>query len=528
MRRIPGKILLLALLLPLGLLAGGVRATVDKKEVTKGDTVTYTIEADGKEVKFPVIKEINGFPILGTAQQSRITIVNGDVKRTVVKSFTFAPMKSVTIPSYEVEVDGQSFRTDPVEVKVVDQPSTTSATTVGTSLTLHLDKSRAKVGEPVEMEVTLRYPSGRNVVQTEVQKPEFENVWIKQVGRPVREVRGDEVIERYRYLIFPQRSGSFVLGPLTAKIARRVRVKPPISDPFFDQDDFFNDFFARLEWKRIASNKVEMQVDPLPGGVELYGDFTIRADVDKRKVKAGKPVQLTVTVEGEGNVEDIPKFDFDIPDAVVYSDDPVVKEWVRNGRYGGRFVQRITIVPERDFTIPSLTLRYYDAKQKEVVEKRTAPIEVKVTGTPHRTIAAAKPAEPEISDTSSASSEQERPAVSAESAGSVFSFWLAAVLLLSGVGLGAGGVLFWQRFASELHVRGTKSVPTAEAIRKARSDRELFDLLLPYAKEDEEIEKALQNLEANLYRNEKNAIDRELLAEIVEEIEERQSGPKKA
>ena len=524
MRRIPGKILLLTLLLPLALLAGGVRATVDKKEVARGDTVTFTIEAEGKEVKFPVVKEIDGFPVLGTARSSHITIVNGDVKRTVVKKFTFAPMKSVTIPSYDVEVDGHIYQTRPIEVKVVDRPSAPAATG-GASLTLHLAKSRARVGEPIEMEVTLRYPAGRNIVQTELEKPQFENVWIKQVGQPVREVRGDEVVERYRYLIFPQKAGRFKLGPLTAKVARRVRVKPPISDPFFDQDDFFNDFFARLEWKRIASNSAELQVDPLPGGVELYGDFTIHADVDKREVKAGKPVELTVTVEGEGNVEDIPKFDFDIPGAVVYSDDPVVKEWVHGGKYGGRFVQKITIVADQDFTIPSLSLRYYDPSQQKVVEKRTPPIEVKVTGTPPGAAASSKPAQTqEMGSLPAPSPESGKLAEKASSGGKAIEPWLTAALLLLGVLLGAGGVRMWESVAPRLRGRGKKPLPAADAIRKARSDRELFDLLLPYAKEDEEIETALQKLEANLYRGEKNAVDRELLAEIVEEVEERRQG----
>ena len=527
MRRNPGKFLLLALLIPLALLAGGVRATVDKKEVTKGDTVTLTIEAEGREVKFPVVKEIDGFPVLGTARSSHITIVNGDVKRTVVKSFTFAPMKSVTIPSYEVEVDGQTFRTDPIEVKVVDKPSTPTAGTGGTVLTLRLYKTRAKVGEPIEMEVTLRYPSGRNIVQTELEKPQFENVWIKQVGRPVREVKEDEVVETYRYLIFPQKAGSFRLGPLTAKIARRVRVKPPISDPFFDADDFFNDFFARLEWKRVASNTIDLQVDPLPGGVELYGDFTIRADVDKREVKAGKPVELTVTVEGEGNVEDVPKFDLDIPGAVVYSDDPTVKEWVHGGKYGGRFMQKITIVADRDFTIPSLSLRYYDPKEEKVVEKRTAPIEVKVTGGSHSTVASTKSSGPKVSNAPSSPSKEESSAATSESDGKAPSSWLAALWILTGIVLGAGGLLLWQRLSEKLRTRSARGVPTADKIRKARSDRELFDLLLPYAKEDEEIETALQKLEANLYRGEKNSVDRELMAEIVEEVEEREPGAKR-
>ncbi|RKZ06616.1 hypothetical protein DRQ05_04485, partial [bacterium] len=69
MRRLPGKILF-TLLFPWLLFAAGVHLDVDKKEVLRGDTVTLSITAEGENIEFPVLKEIDGFPVLGTSQSS--------------------------------------------------------------------------------------------------------------------------------------------------------------------------------------------------------------------------------------------------------------------------------------------------------------------------------------------------------------------------------------------------------------------------------------------------------------------------
>jgi len=521
MRRIPGKIFVTMLLALLPLLAGGVQVSVDKQEVVRGDTVTFSITAHGSDVKFPTVRQIGGFPVLGTATRSNIAIVNGGrVDKSFTKSFTFAPMKSVTIPPMKVTVDGQTVMTDPIEVKVSDAPAPSAASGGnGPALTLSLSKTHARVGEPLQLEVRLRYPRNAHYAQVDLPTPEFPNFWIKPVGDATRRIEGESVVETRRYLLFPQKAGRYTLGPVTARIARRVRVKPPINDPFFN-DDFFNDFFARLEWSRIASDSLTVDVDPLPGGVDLYGDFSIRVKADKREAEADKPVRFTITVEGEGNVEDIPKFEPDIPDAVVYADEPQVKEWLKNGAYGGTFTQNVTVVAERDFTFPSLTLRYYDPKTGKVVEKKTAPIAVKVKGGKSR--AAASVAAPQTKEPGGpgggVGATRQAASAAVGAPGSALPLWAVIALVAAGAAAGAGAVAGWQR----LRRAGTrkKTVPAARRIRKARSDRELFDLLLPYAKEDPDIERAVKALEENLYGGAKHRIDKELMAQIVEELEE--------
>lgn len=515
---------LIALLLPLWVCAANVHIEVDKPEVTRGDTVTFTIRADGSDVSFPTVKQIGKYPILGSAQSSNITIVNGSVKRTFSKSYTFAPMEDVTIPPLTVEADGKRVQTEPLTIHVVDTPAP-SAGGAEAQLLISLSKKRAKVGEPLELNVTVRYKPDAGFVQMEMPKLELSDFWIKKVGDAIDGVEGSYRTKTQRYLIFPQKAGVFQVGPLTMKLAKRVRVRQPFgNDPFFN-DDFFNGFFAQLKWTRIASNRKTLHVDPLPGGVELYGRFDIHAEADKTVVEANKPVRVNVRIDGEGNIDDIRKYDPHIPDAVVYADDPKIKTRLINGRYGGTFTQTITVVADHDFTFPSLTLRYYDPDQKRVVEKRTAPIDVHVKGGVKKAPPAAtsQPKEENVAGTEINEHKKSLAAMETEYRSST-PIWLA---FAGGFLLGALTLWLVVRYGTRFKKKKEPEDIVTQILR-TKDDRTLLALIIPYAMKDEELKAITRHLEAKIFGNEKYKPDREKIAAIVADLldDERISGIK--
>ncbi len=516
MRRALGKIALL-LLVPILALSATVKVTVDKESVAKGDTVTFTITAKGGDVKFPTIKSIGGFPILGSSQSTNISIINGSISKEYSKSFTFAPMQSVTIPSFDVEVDGKVLKTNPIKIEVLQAPKPTAASGGENSLVLKLNKSSAYVGEPIELEITMRYRRDKNFVEAQLQKPQFANFWIKQLGEPKEFNEGSYRVKRYRYLIFPQKAGEYKLGPLTAKFARRVLMKTPLSnDPFFD-DDFFNSMFARLEWRSVVSNAPELHVKALPAGVQLYGEFDIRAFVDKREVDANKPLHLTIEVEGFGNIDDVKKFEPDIVDAVVYAEEPKIEAYMDGDRYAGKATQKITIVADRNFTIPSFVLRYFDSKRGEVVEKRTEPIDIVVKG--------AKPSAKQESldkgDTDTAlKAEQEKesspPTVRGEDEKRGSFSWLYLIFsFLAGVGI----TLVWVNFKRFKIKSESGESSIVDRVKRAKNDRQILEILLPYAKKSEFLNKVIRDLEENVFQKGKNKIDKKAIIEELEELD---------
>ena len=500
------------------LFAAGVKATLDKREIYRGDTVKLTITAEGDDVRFPVITKIGGAAVLGTSSAQQTTIINGAVTQSRSQSYTFAPQKTTKIPPFSVDVDGKVYKTAPLTVKVVKP--TASKAGAPFVLEMKLSKNRVKVGESVRLDLKFKQKRGVKADKIELTPPSLENFWVKEIKGSKQSLEGDYVVQTYSYLLFPQKPGEYTIPAVVANIGTRVPIKRGMgvfSDSFFD-DPFFNSFGSSLQWKKLFSNEEKLHVDPLPDNLEVYGHFSIKADVDKHEVTAGKPVNLTITIEGEGNVDDIQKFDLDIPDAVVYSDEPKVTSHLENGKYKGTFTQKVAIVADHDYTIPPVTFTYFDSKTQQKKRIKTEPIEIKVKGGGTKTAASTPKLEtsPQLQKEIAKAADtgkSEVKVVTKETDGKTKYLYLLAGLIL-------GGVLTY--FAMEYRPQNGKKAPKpiTKQIRKAKSDKALYNLLLPYAKEGEYIQQVLHKLEENLYKGANHKIDRDALVDYFEEVVE--------
>ncbi len=514
-----GRIILL-LFLPFALFAASVSVKVDKKAIYPGDIVFFTIEANGGDnVVFPDISEIGGYPITGTSSSKSTVIINGDVKKSISKTYTFSPSKDVTIPSFEVKIDSKVYKTDPIEIKVLN-PSASKNTNSPLSLTLKTDKKDVYVGEPVKLDIEFRQRADVKVDKIQIMKPKFKNLWVKRIEGVKERVEGNYIIKTYSYIIFPQESGKITIGPIFAKVGKIVRSKNFFNDPFFN-DPFFKDplfkmFNNTMQWKRVFSNTITLNVKPLPNNLEVFGDYIIKASVDKRKVKANKPVNLTITIAGEGNIDDIKKFNLDIEDAVVYSDEPKISTKIENGKYVGTFTQKIAIIADKSFTIPPIEFRYFDSKTKKEVIKKTKPIHIEVIGSKTQTILKNESKTPSISKEKNKNREEKPSSKEPLKSKKEEDSYLKYLFLVFGYLLGIFSAIGFNKIKN---LKPKKDIPLIKEIKKAKSDRELFKVLLPYAK-DEFIKNILQKLEENIYEGKRNKIDKEEIIKWAMEREE--------
>ncbi|OQX59895.1 MAG: hypothetical protein B5M52_01910, partial [Helicobacteraceae bacterium 4484_230] len=242
MNRSLGKIFIIALL-PVLLLAK-VSVSVDKPVVYEGDSVVFTITAE--------------------------------------------------IPSYEVKVDGKTEKTKPLTVKTVKPTKDPNAAVV---LDLRLEKREAYVGEAIRFDIVFKRRLNARVDQIQIEEPKFEDFWIKKIDGIKQGSEGEYVTQTYSYLLFAQKSGKLTIPALTAEVGQTVRRNSKRGM----NDAFFNSFFStRMQVSKIFSNEAVLDVKPLPGGLELFGDFNIKVSVDKQEVHANKPVNLTVSIDGVG------------------------------------------------------------------------------------------------------------------------------------------------------------------------------------------------------------------------------------
>ena len=103
-----------------------------------------------------------------------------------------------------------------------------------------------------------------------------------------------------------------------------------------------------------------------PEKSDLVGEFTMQTHLDHDKAKANKPVTYTVVVEGNGELDSLQDYQFDIDGVSSYGDDGVVTHAMDGDKLVNRYTKKYVFVSEKSFTIPSFKITYYDTKEKRV------------------------------------------------------------------------------------------------------------------------------------------------------------------
>ena len=203
------------LLLPLCLLsftaaAQEVEVSVDRNELARGETLTYTIRVfDQRQgMQLDLTPLTDQFDVLGTRTSSQIRSVNGAVESWTDYIVTLFPLAEgeLTIPAIEVN----SVETDPIVISVVNEGPRSNQNSDELFLDIEVNKDTVYVQEQLLFTVRLFYTINgiRNPQFTELEMPDTV---IQLIGSPNQY---EELIEgvrfgvyEKRYVIFPQRSG---------------------------------------------------------------------------------------------------------------------------------------------------------------------------------------------------------------------------------------------------------------------------------------------------------------------------------
>ena len=354
--------------------AAGVKATVSNTEIVQGNMLQLQIKATGNRAAFPNIQQIEGVPVLGRheSQNNSFTYINGDMKnvRTTTLVLTLAPQKDMTIPVYTVNIDGKEYDTDPIDVKVVKATAPQATANNKFSLQIRTDKKSLIVGEPLLATVYFSLQNGVRLSENpQYNQPQFKGFFVKEVGDEKSYREGNRQVTELRYILTPQSEGNFTVGPATAKIGIADR----------NRRDMFGRFFGTT-WIPIASNTIDIEVKPKPQESDLVGSFSIKNSIDAQSVKANKPVNLTITIEGEGSLEDFELDPFEIDGVTVYSDDAKITTDLHNASMKSTYSKRFAFISDHAFVIPARTVSVYDTKSQTLKNLEIPSYEIKVQG----------------------------------------------------------------------------------------------------------------------------------------------------
>lgn len=200
-----------ALLSPVQASAQEIETSVDRNELARGETLTYTIRVydrrQGMQLDLTPLTE--EFDVLGTRTSSQIRSVNGAVESWTDYIVTLFPLieGNLTIPAIQVN----ETMTDPIDVLVRNEGPRSNQGNEELFLELEANKESIYVQEQLLFAIRLYYTINgiRNPQFTELEIPDTV---IQLIGSPNQyEKLIDGVrygVYEKRYVIFPQRSGA--------------------------------------------------------------------------------------------------------------------------------------------------------------------------------------------------------------------------------------------------------------------------------------------------------------------------------
>ncbi|GAB6046172.1 hypothetical protein JCM11957_17710 [Caminibacter profundus] len=452
------------ILIPFLLFATNLKIQVNKTKIMKNEELIITIIAKGKNIVFPNPTKIAGYNVVGTSINNNIMIINGEVKESISKTFIIVPDKNITIPSFNVKIDGKIYKTKPIKITVI----TPKQTKGDFELDLNISKKRLYLGESAILSITFKQT--KDIGSLKIIEPKIDGFLIKPLSKETK----NNI--KYKFLIIPQKAGNYKIGPVSAQIGKIVKEKL-FGDPFFT--------ITNMKYKTIYSNSLEIEVMPIPKG-SIFGDFNITLNT-KNVVLSNKPNIANLKITGCGDFIDMPNFSLNIQNATVYNSKPSLKVNIINNKFCGIYEQNFTIISDTNYTIPSFTLKKFNGTTKTI---STKPVKVYVIGT----VKKSKTKEKDI---------QKNDVIVTKKENYNILFFIIGIVIGS---IGTYLLLNLKKKEKDIYSK-----------IKSANQKELFNLLIPYSN-DEYIKETLKKLEENIYKNYNHKIDKKLIIKRLKAI----------
>jgi len=474
--------------------AASVEATVSTKEVVQGNAVQLRIKAVGESALFPHIPDINGVPVVGrsTQRSMQFSSVNGQKssQNSSTLVLSFIPQRDMTIPSYRVTIDGKEYHTEPIAIKVVKSKAPQIQGSDKFSLAMIAQKQKVLVGEPFLVTIFFSVEQNVRLADTDYKRPAFKDFFVKEIEEPRKYQKGEYIVQELRYLLTPKKEGNITIDP--------ARVKVGVQDS--SRRDIFGGFFGQLSWTSLVSKPLKIEVKPLPKQTDLVGNFTINSTIDTQRVKANKPVNLVVKIEGEGSLEDFDLPEYKIDGVTVYSDDAKVESRLVGGKLMSSYSKSFVFISDHDFSIPSRSFTAYNYKTGKVEVLKVNAYNIEVEEAPTLAPVGVQSGTPLVRTKKQESLIQKETAPTTETTG--MAWWMLIVSFLAG---------------SLVTLLGLKGVPRWR-FRRDKSpfkESEALKILYPHTNSDKDVEAMIRKLYARKNGDKSVVIDKNELKEMV-------------
>ena len=316
----------------------------------------------------------NGLEVQGPNQSSSYASINGITTISEVYSYYVVAKKPGTyyIESAKVITQkGESYRSQPLTIKVRQAKRSPNPLQGKAFVRAIVNKEKAVVGEQVTLDYKI-YTQVRVEQQQLLNYPSFDNAYVYDLSNYIADgeivtVNGQEYYSRSlrRTAIFPSESGKIIIEPIGLAIGIPTERAGPFS-PY------------RLRQYKLYSDSVVIdvhQLDGSPAGFDgAIGQYQLQAHLNKSTINSDEMVELSIRVQGTGNIKNILPPKLQINERYFDKFAPTVDEklLVVQGLQGGIKTFEYVFTPKAlgAFTIrPRLV--YFDGELKRFVKLDT-------------------------------------------------------------------------------------------------------------------------------------------------------------
>jgi BatD DUF11 like domain len=374
-----------------------VTTYVDRNPITIEETVKLVVKFNGGSPDgSPDLSGLaKDFDVLGTAQSSRTSIINGKMESSTEWVSTLAPKRegSIVIPPIPVGAEVSL----PLTLKVLPagQPGKS-----GQARDLFLDVQVEPKNPYVQSQVTvtMKLYHALSIREGSLDEPKAPEVLVQKLGddrsfETVVEGRRYGVIER-QYALFPQKSGTVTIPPLTftGKVQDRQGRRSLFDDMMGNRPGLFGaDPFGSLRTVRTRSESITLTVQPIPPVVQ--GDHWLPAqefvlqeswlpEDFEQQAKVGEPITRTITMVAKGltgtQLPDLPVTEQS--NVNIYPDQAKIETTVEGTTAIGIRQQKMAFVPTAPGTLhlPEVRIPWWNSRTKQkqvaVLPSRTVAI----------------------------------------------------------------------------------------------------------------------------------------------------------
>ena len=348
--------------------AAEINVSPDRNPINLNESVqiifTANDEPDGEPDFSPLEQD---FTILNQSQQQSTQIINWERTKSFQWILTVMAKHTgnLVIPAINFGKDNSQFSS-----LIVNEAQAASNTNKELFLQVEVDNAQPYIQEQVVY--TLKLYRKVNISQASLTEPTIENAVIQKLGEDKNyntQYQGSTyVVTERKYAIFPQKSGTMTIAPLTLT-ADVIDANQRRRNSFFNRQN--------THTQRVTSDTIALNVQPKPANASRHSWLPAKLvhleekwSDNSMQITVGEPITRTLTLYAKGATAGaLPElYGKNIPPHLkAYPDQPVLKEEAKEAGMVALREEKIALIPNEagTYTLPAIEIPWWNTKTQQ-------------------------------------------------------------------------------------------------------------------------------------------------------------------